>query len=60
MLQKVKNKSEKLEKEIEENLKNLNHMQMSDLISGALKDDFTSRNKELKKVIKKRFLVKIW
>ena len=29
------------------------------LISGALKDDFTGRNKELKKVINKRFLVKI-
>ena len=38
----------------------VNVMQMSDLISGALKDNFTGRNKELKKVINKRFLVKIW
>jgi len=38
----------------------VNAMQMSDLISGALKDDFTGRNKDLKKVIKRRFLKKIW
>jgi len=38
----------------------VNVMQMSDLASGAIKDDFTGKNKELKRVINKRFLEKIW
>lgn len=38
----------------------VNAMQMSDLISGALKDDFTGKNKELKKIIRKNLLEKIW
>jgi len=38
----------------------VNVMQMSDLVSGAIKDDFTGKNKELKRVINKRFLEKIW
>jgi len=38
----------------------VNVMQISDLISGAIKDDFTGKNKELKKIINKRFLEKIW
>lgn len=38
----------------------VNAMQISDLISGAIKDAFTGRNKELKKTINKRLLVKIW
>ena len=38
----------------------VNIMQMSDLVSGAIKDDFTGKNKELKRVINKRFLEKIW
>ncbi len=35
-------------------------MQMSDLISGAIKEYFTKRNTDLKKVINKRLLVKIF
>lgn len=38
----------------------VNAMQMSDLISGALKDYFTGKNKDLRNVIEKRFLYKIW
>jgi hypothetical protein len=38
----------------------VNAMQMSDLISGALKDYFTGRNKELKRIIDKNLLIKIW
>ncbi len=38
----------------------VNAMQMSDLISGALKDWFTKRNVDLKNVINKKWLVKIW
>ena len=38
----------------------VNVMQMSDLVSGAIKDDFTGKNKELKRIINKRFLEKIW
>jgi len=38
----------------------VNAMQMSDLISGAIKEYFTKRNTDLKKVINKRLLVKIF
>ncbi|OHA91009.1 MAG: hypothetical protein A2832_00275 [Candidatus Zambryskibacteria bacterium RIFCSPHIGHO2_01_FULL_44_22b] len=38
----------------------VNAMQMSDLISGALKDYFTGKNKDLRKVIGKKYLYKIW
>jgi len=38
----------------------VNIMQMSDLISGAIKEHFTGRNKDLKKVISKKLLVKIY
>jgi len=38
----------------------INAMQMSDLISGAVKDWFTKRNVDLKKVINKKWLVKVW
>ncbi|MAF20671.1 MAG: hypothetical protein CMI55_03250 [Parcubacteria group bacterium] len=38
----------------------VNAMQMSDLISGAIKEYFTKRNIDLKKVINKRLLVKIF
>jgi hypothetical protein len=38
----------------------VNAMQMSDLISGAIKEYFTKRNIGLKKVINKRLLVKIF
>lgn len=38
----------------------VNVMQISDLISGAIKDHFTGRNKDLKKVIKRSLLVKIF
>lgn len=35
-------------------------LQMSDLISGAIKDGFTKKNLELKKVIRKDLLYKVW
>jgi len=38
----------------------VNAMQMSDLVSGAIKDHFTKRNTDLKKVINKPLLVKIF
>ncbi len=38
----------------------VNVMQMSDLVSGAIKDYFTRRNTELKKVINRNLLIKIW
>lgn len=38
----------------------VNAIQMSDLISGALKDYFTGKNKDLRKVIDKKYLYKIW
>jgi hypothetical protein len=38
----------------------VNAMQMSDLISGALKDHFTGKNKDLKKIVKKKYLYKIY
>lgn len=38
----------------------VNVMQMSDLISGAIKDYFTGRNKDLRNVIKKSLFEKIW
>lgn len=38
----------------------VNAMQISDLISGAIKDDFTGKNKSLIKVVDKKFLEKIW
>mgnify|MGYP000919610873 CR=1 FL=1 len=38
----------------------VNAMQLSDLVSGAIKDYFTGKNKSLKKVIDKKCLYKIW
>lgn len=38
----------------------VNAMQLSDLVSGALKDYFTGKNKDLRKVIDKKYLYKIW
>jgi len=38
----------------------VNAMQLSDLICGAIKDHFTDRNKELRSVIDKKYLHKIW
>ena len=38
----------------------VNVMQMSDLISGALRDSFTGKNKELKKVVNRSNLCKIY
>jgi hypothetical protein len=38
----------------------VNAMQLSDLISGALKDYFTGKNKDLKNIIKKKYLYKIY
>lgn len=38
----------------------VNAMQLSDLVSGAIKDYFTGKNKDLKKVIDKKYLYKIW
>ncbi len=38
----------------------VNAMQLSDLVSGAIKDWFTGKNKDLKKIIDKKYLYKIW
>ncbi len=38
----------------------VNAMQLSDLVSGAMKDYFTGKNKDLRKVIDKKYLHKIW
>ncbi len=38
----------------------VNAMQLSDLVSGAVKDYFTGKNKDLRKVIDKKRLYKIW
>lgn len=38
----------------------VNAMQLSDLVSGAIKDHFTGKNKELRNVINKKYLHKIW
>ena len=38
----------------------VNAMQLSDLASGAIKDYFTDKNKDLRKVIDKKYLYKIW
>ncbi|MEI6305057.1 MAG: DUF3800 domain-containing protein [Candidatus Taylorbacteria bacterium] len=38
----------------------VNAMQLSDLVSGALRDYFTGKNKDLRKVIDKKYLYKIW
>lgn len=38
----------------------VNAMQMADLVSGAIKDYFTKRNTDLKKIIKKSLLIKIF
>ncbi|OHA37888.1 MAG: hypothetical protein A3G52_02395 [Candidatus Taylorbacteria bacterium RIFCSPLOWO2_12_FULL_43_20] len=38
----------------------VNAMQLSDLVSEAIKDYFTGKNKDLRKVIDKKYLYKIW
>jgi hypothetical protein len=38
----------------------VNAMQLSDLISGALKDYFTGKNKDLRNIINKKYLYKIY
>jgi hypothetical protein len=38
----------------------VNAVQLSDLVSGAIKDYFTGKNKDLRKVIDKKYLYKIW
>jgi hypothetical protein len=38
----------------------VNAMQLSDLVSGAIKDFFTGKNKDLRKVINKKYLYKIY
>ena len=38
----------------------VNAMQMSDLVSGAIKDYFTGRNKQLIKIVNKKYLCKIF
>lgn len=38
----------------------VNAMQLSDLVSGAIKDYFTAKNKELRGIISKKYLHKIW
>ena len=37
----------------------VNVMQLSDLASGAIKDHFTGKNKDLKGIIKKRLLKRV-
>jgi hypothetical protein len=38
----------------------VNAMQLSDLVSGAIKDHFTGKNTELRKIIPKKYLYKIY
>lgn len=38
----------------------VNAMQLSDLVGGAIKDYFTGKNKDLRKIINKKYLYKIW
>lgn len=38
----------------------VNAMQLSDIVSGAIKDYFTGKNKDLRNVIDKKYLYKIW
>ena len=38
----------------------VNAMQLSDIVSGAIKDYFTGKNKDLRRVIDKKHLHKIW
>ncbi len=38
----------------------VNAMQLSDIVSGAIKDYFTGKNKDLRKMIDKKYLYKIW
>lgn len=38
----------------------VNAMQLSDLVSGAIKDDFTKRNTDLKMVVNKGLLKRVW
>jgi hypothetical protein len=38
----------------------VNAMQLSDLVSGAIKDHFTGKNKDLKKVMNKKYLYKVY
>lgn len=38
----------------------VNAMQLSDLVSGAIKDYFTGKNKELRRVINKKYLYKVY
>lgn len=38
----------------------VNAMQLSDLVSGAIKDYFTGKNKELRRIIDKKYLYKIF
>lgn len=38
----------------------VNAMQISDLVSGALKDHITKKNRDLKNAINKKYLMKIW
>jgi hypothetical protein len=38
----------------------VNAMQLSDLVSGAIKDHFTGKNKDLKKIMNKKYLYKVY
>jgi len=38
----------------------VNAMQLSDLVSGAIKDSFTKKNPSLEKIIEKRLLKKVY
>lgn len=58
---KVNTKTEKRVEHITHvNSEYVNAMQLSDLINGAIKDNYTGKNKELIRLINKKYLYKIW
>jgi hypothetical protein len=61
LLQRVNTKTIKRIKHITHvNSEYVNAMQLSDLVSGAIKDYFTGKNKDLRKIIDKKYLYKIY
>lgn len=61
LLQRVNTKTIRRIKHITHvNSEYVNAMQLSDLVSGAIKDYFTGKNKDLRKVINKKYLYKIY
>ncbi len=61
LMKKVNTKTiKKIEIVTHVNSEYVNAMQISDLISGCIKDHFTERNKDLMKIIKKKYLYKVY